>query len=390
MNILKIELLVVIFIMNTTGIYIHIPFCKSKCIYCDFYSVAGQDDRINNFVNALIHEIKTCHVDTSNWVFDTIFIGGGTPSLLSANQMERIITALNNKYELSNILEFTVEVNPGEAPKEKLKEFFSLGINRISMGVQSFKPELLQFLTRIHSTDDAYRTFQSARDAGFENINCDIIYNIPGQSLENWQSDLHTHVKLNPEHISAYSLTVEQNTKLHELVLNNNVQMPNDEKHLEFNSISYELLKKHDFIQYEISNYSKSNKECLHNLHYWDNDFYLGFGPSAHSYDGIKRWNNFSDLNIYISLIENDKSVIESSAKILEIEKTNEIIGFGLRMTKGFDISRIPDDKMENFKSLLSDAKNKYPDMIIEEGHRIKLNQKGMQFADAIAVDLML
>ncbi len=380
----------VIYVMQTSGIYIHIPFCKSKCIYCDFYSVAGQDDRIDNFVNALIREIEQCSVDTSNWTFDTIFIGGGTPSLLNAHQMGKIISALNNKYDLCKVREFTIEANPGEAPKEKLKEFYSLGINRLSIGVQSFKPELLHFLSRIHSVGDVFRTFESARDASFKNINCDLIYNIPGQSLEDWQNDLKQLIKMNPEHISAYSLIVEQNTKLFELVLNNSIQMPKDEKHLEFNSISYELLKKHDFIQYEISNYSKSGMECLHNLHYWENDYYLGFGPSAHGYDGIKRWNNYSDLDKYISLIENSKSPIETSAKISEIERTNEIIGFGLRMTKGFAISRIPSILLNQFQNQLKQAQIKFPEMIIEENNRIKLTQTGFNFADAIAVELLL
>ena len=380
----------VIYVMQTSGIYIHIPFCISKCIYCDFYSVAGQDDRIGNFINALVREIEQCSNDTSKWTFDTIFIGGGTPSLLNARQMENIISALNKKYDLSNIIEFTIEANPGEAPKEKLKDFCSLGINRLSMGVQSFKPELLQFLTRIHSTEDVFRTFQLARDAGYENINCDLIYNIPGQSLTDWENDLKQLIKMNPEHISAYSLTVEQNTKLFELVLNNSIQMPKDEKHLEFNSISYELLKKHDFIQYEISNYSKSGMECLHNLHYWENDYYLGFGPSAHGYDGLNRWNNYSNLNKYISTIENDKSPIETSTKISEIERINEIIGFGLRMTKGFEISRIPSNLLNQFQKQLKQAQAKFPEMIIEENNRIILNQKGFNFADAIAVELLL
>ena len=376
--------------MQTSGIYLHIPFCKAKCIYCDFYSVAGQDEKIDNFVKALISEIEQYSVDTSKWTFDTIFIGGGTPSLLNANQMERIITAFNNKYELSNILEFTVEVNPGEASKEKLKDFYSLGINRLSMGVQSFKPELLQFLSRIHSAEDVFRTFQSARDASFENINCDLIYNIPGQSLKDWQNDLDKLTEMNPEHISAYSLTVEQNTKLFELVQNNTIKMPVDELHQQYNDITYTILRNNNFQQYEISNYSKSNRECLHNLHYWENDKYLGFGPSAHSYDGKKRWNNFNDLNKYISLIENNKSSVESFDNITEIKKINEIIGFGLRMVNGFDLSKIPTDLRKSFDKTLHHTQIKYHQMIIKENNRIKLTQKGMNFADAIAVELMI
>ncbi len=376
--------------MKTSGIYIHIPFCKSKCIYCDFYSVAGQDDRIENFVNALIREIKASQIDTTKWTFDTIFIGGGTPSLLNAHQMEEIISTLNYKYDLSKIKEFTIEVNPGEAPKNKLKEFYSLGINRLSIGVQSFKSELLQFLSRIHSAENAFRTFQSARNIGFENINCDLIYNIPRQSLDGWQDDLNTLVNLNPEHISAYSLTVERNTKLHELVQNKTVKMPVDEIHKQFNAITYSTLQKNNYVQYEISNYSFANKECLHNLHYWENDFYLGFGPSAHSYDGKKRWNNFSNLDRYIALIENSKSPIETFDEITEVEKINEIIGFGLRMSKGFDISRIPSHLQNQFQKQLMQAQIKFPKMIMEENNRIKLTQIGMIFADAIAVDLLL
>ena len=376
--------------MQTFGIYIHIPFCKSKCIYCDFYSVTGQDDKIENFINALIHEIAFCQVDTTKWTFDTIFIGGGTPSLLNVSQMEKIISALNNKYDLSEIKEFTIEANPGEAPKEKLKEFYLLGINRLSIGVQSFKAELLQFLSRIHSAEDVFRTFQSARDTGFENINCDLIYNIPGQSVDDWQSDLDILVDLNPEHISAYSLTVEQNTKLHELVTNKKVKMPADELHKKLNDITYSTLQKHNYVQYEVSNYSKSHKECLHNLHYWENDFYLGFGPAAHSYDGEKRWNNFSNLDKYISLLENGKSPIENYDDITEIQRINEIIGFGLRMTKGFDISRIPPHLINQFQKQLKQTQVKFPEMIVEEKNRIKLTQKGMNFADAIAVEMML
>lgn len=376
--------------MNTTGIYIHIPFCKSKCIYCDFYSVAGQDNKIEIFVNALIREIETCPVDTTKWTFDTIFIGGGTPSLLNAQQMEKIISALDNKYDLNKIIEFTIEANPGEAPKDKLKDFYSFGINRLSIGVQSFKSELLQFLSRIHSTEDVFRTFQSAREVGFENINCDLIYNIPGQSLEDWQFDLNTLVNLNPEHISAYSLTVEQNTKLHELVHNKTIIMPVDELHQKFNSITYSTLQKNNYTQYEISNYSRPNKECLHNLHYWENDYYLGFGPSAHSYDGKKRWNNFSDLNKYIAQLENDKSPIENYDAITEIKRTNEIIGFGLRMTKGFAISRIPSYLKNQFQKQLKQVQLKFPKMIIEKNNRIKLTQTGINFADAIAVEMIL
>ena len=208
--------------------------------------------------------------------------------------------------------------------------------------------------------------------------------------MEDWQSDLDTLVKLNPEHISAYSLTVEQNTKLFDLVKNKSIIMPIDDLHQKFNSITLDTLSKNNYEQYEISNYSKSIRECLHNIHYWDNDFYLGFGPSAHSFDGTKRWNNFSNLDKYITALENDGSPIENFDEITEIEKINEIIGFGLRMTKGFSISRIPSKLKPKFQKQLKQTQLKFPDMIIKENNRIKLTKNGMNFADAIAVELLL
>ena len=165
--------------------------------------------------------------------------------------------------------------------------------------------------------------------------------------------------------------------------------MPIDDLHQKFNSITYSTLQKNNYVQYEISNYSKSNKECLHNLHYWENDFYLGFGPSAHSYNGEKRWNNFNDLNKYISLIENDKSPIETFDNMTEIKKINEIIGFGLRMTKGFEIEQIPSNLLNQFQKQLVQTQIKFPKMIIEHDNRIKLTKKGLNFADAIAVELL-
>jgi len=372
--------------MKTSGIYIHIPFCIAKCIYCDFYSVAGQDGRIDIFVERLIKEIENSEI--TNWKFDTIFIGGGTPSLLTAKQLELIVSTLDKKFDLSHIIEFTLEANPGEAPEQKLQDFRSIGVNRLSIGVQTFNPNLLKFLSRIHSPEDAINTFESARRVGFDNINCDLIYNIPNQSIDDWQSDIEQIVDMEPEHISAYSLTVEQNTKLHELVTADKIKMPNDAFHVEFNEVAYTLLKDNGYTKYEISNYSKPNYECGHNLHYWEHDTYIGFGPSAHSFDGTKRWNNSSNLNQYLG----SKSVdcIENSETLTDIDIANEIIGFGLRMNKGADLTKIHSDLIGRVKDQLVNAQNKFPDMIFEEENYIRLNQKGMHFADAIAVEMLI
>jgi len=376
--------------MKTAGIYIHIPFCITKCIYCDFYSVVDRLSIVEKFISALILEIRTCQVDAPDWIFNTIFIGGGTPSLLSAQQLENIIDALSNKFNLNDIVEFTCEVNPGEASKNKLKDFYSLGVNRLSIGVQSFNNDLLKFLSRIHSKDDNYSTFNYARQAGYDNINCDLIYNIPIQSLQDWKNDLELLVALNPEHISAYSLTVEKDTILHNLVEANSIKIPSDDLHKKFNEITLSILEKSNYHQYEISNYAKIGWECLHNLHYWKNDNYLGFGPSAHSYDGIKRWNNFPNIDKYISNSMNGQSPVEKSECLTEIDKFNEIVGFGLRLNQGVDLSKFSLSKTLQFRKQLDRMNSKYKNMIVIENDKIKLTPEGMLFADTIAAELIL
>ena len=206
--------------MHKAGIYIHMPFCRVKCMYCDFYSVADKDEAMPAFFDSLIKEIKMCQIETKNWIIDTIFIGGGTPSLMSPNQLESLIKELDNNFDLSNVKEFTIEANPGEAPEKRLRSFKSLGVNRVSMGVQSLDNDLLKFLTRIHGKEEVLKTFDVLRKVGYENINCDLIFNIPNQTLKIWRDDLKQILQLEPEHISCYSLTVEEGTQLYNYVNN--------------------------------------------------------------------------------------------------------------------------------------------------------------------------
>ncbi len=220
--------------MTKAGIYIHIPFCKHKCIYCDFYSMEKREKYIPRFVDMLIREIelngKTFH---ENWMFDTIFFGGGTPSLLEPRFLEQILNTLDHSFNISKAEEITLEANPGEAPGQWLTEYYKLGINRLSMGFQSLQPKLLTYLSRLHSPKDCFSTYQNARDAGFENINIDMIFNIPGQSIKVFQDDLEQIIKLEPEHISAYALTVEKNTPLDIKVHDGEITMPSEEMDLD-------------------------------------------------------------------------------------------------------------------------------------------------------------
>jgi len=376
--------------MISAGIYIHIPFCAIKCMYCDFYSITDRENSIPKFIEAITQEIQQCEIDVSKWTFDTIFIGGGTPSLLEANSIELLLSRLHDKYDLANIKEITIEANPGEAPKDRLKAFKEMGINRISIGVQSFKPDLLKFLTRIHDQSQIFETYDNARNAGFENINCDLIYSIPGQTWTDWSEDLNTINTMNPEHISAYTLTAEKGTELFSMVSQNVITMPNKRQESNWFLKTHEFLSNNGYAAYEVSNFSKPGYECIHNLHYWNIEPYLAFGPSAHGYDGQSRWNNARSLDLYIDKVLAGESAISMEEKVSLTDRLNEKIGFGIRMTKGIDIKDIPNKYQNLFKRNIKDLKQKYPNCINIEDSNIFLTSKGMLFADEIIPDMLL
>ena len=376
--------------MIKAGLYIHIPFCAVKCMYCDFYSIADRDNEIPDFIGAIVKEIEMYEVDSEELIFDTIFIGGGTPSIIKPKYIEEILNSLNQKFNLSKVEEFTLEANPGEAPKDRLKDFLSLGFNRLSIGVQSLQPELLKFLTRIHSANQVFETFDHARSVGFKNINCDLIYSIPGQTWDMWEKDLRRIIDLEPNHISAYTLTVENGTQLSELVRKNKIKMPSDDKTGDWFLNTHSILKENGYPAYEISNFSRLGMECKHNLHYWRIEPYLAFGPSAHGFDGNKRWNNVKSLNSYIQKVNSGKQPISKSEILSKLESINEALGFGLRMVEGFDIRLIPDNLSRSFEEKYLTAIIKFPGLISKKGFIISLTIDGMLLSDQIIPELIL
>jgi len=376
--------------MKSAGIYIHIPFCAVKCIYCDFYSITDRENSIPRFINAIVKEIETCTVDVSNWKLETIFIGGGTPSLLNGRNIESILNALERKYNLAQKKEWTMEANPGEAPLERLKDFRSLGINRLSMGVQSLEPDLLKFLTRIHSANQVFETYEHARNAGFENINCDLIYSMPGQSWEIWERDLLRVLDLKPEHISAYTLTLEKGTELYQFVKKGQVTMPEEDQTGGWFLKTHGILNSHGYSAYEISNFARPGMECRHNLHYWRIHPYLAFGPSAHGFDGSNRWGNVRSLDQYLTQIESGNTPISMKESLTQKNLTNELIGFGLRMNEGIDLAQIPERYLNQFITNLESAREKWSDVLILRDSSVSLTKKGMVYTDAVGVDLML
>ena len=360
-----------------------------KCIYCDFYSIAEKEDNIERFTNAIIKEINFCSVDVSKWEIDTIFFGGGTPSLLKGYHIERIISALYKKYNFDNLLELTIEINPGETTLENLKLYKQFGVNRLSIGVQSFQPDLLKFLTRNHSKKEIFETYHNARSSGFENINLDLMHSIPGQTFELLENDLNEIIRLNPEHISAYSLTVEKGTKLFTLVEDKTITMPIEDRNAKFYQNTIEKLTLHGYNLYEISNLSKHGMECKHNLHYWDIEPYLGFGPSSHSFDSKHRWSNTKSLDVYLQNIESNKPVKMNEELLSIIDKINETIGFGLRMSLGIDLKKLPDNYRKKLNKKLLNVEQKFKNCLKETGHRVQLTNKGILFADKIIAELI-
>ena len=375
--------------MSKAGIYLHIPFCKTKCIYCDFYSVTKRDDSIEKFVSCLIKEIKLNKDKLSNFKFDTIFFGGGTPSVLTEKQLEKILNALNNFYDLDKNIEITLECNPGEITYEKLKHFRKIGVNRLSIGFQSFNEKILKFLGRLHNSEQSISTFNHARKAGFDNINIDLIYDIPKQRVKDWKNDLFLGTSLEPEHISAYSLTVEKNTALHSMVKNKTVLMPSEEidKKMFLETIDY--LENKKFIHYEISNFSKKNKKCDHNLHYWRLDPYLAFGPGAHGFDGMKRWWNKKSIDYYLNKLENNTLPIESEEILSKKDCFNETIMNGLRLIEGAKIEKLDSYLDIDIVKHLKPYIKKWP-YIHNNGKKLTLKKEGLLFTDEIIADLFL
>jgi oxygen-independent coproporphyrinogen-3 oxidase len=375
--------------MKKSAIYIHIPFCKVKCIYCDFYSITNREKQIPLFTELLIKEIKSYRrYNKKKWEFNTIFFGGGTPSILPAKNIEKILIQLDNVFDISNVEEITLEANPGEASFNFFNDIKKIGINRLSIGFQSFNDKVLKNLGRFHRSNDCFKTFKNARKAGFENINTDMIFNIPNLSTNQWVNDIKRLLTLEPEHISAYSLTVEPSTKLFNLVKNNKMLMPSEQIDIEQFLITKDILMKNKYFQYEISNYSKKNMECKHNLNYWESNPYISFGPSAHSYDTKKRWWNVKSLDKYLSLVDNGTLPVENFEILKKQDKYNEMILNGLRLTKGISLNKIKKFH-KNHLTYLKEITKKWDCIDLSNGY-LKLNKNGMLLVDNISSDMFI
>ncbi|GAB4137357.1 MAG: radical SAM family heme chaperone HemW [Ignavibacteriales bacterium] len=373
--------------MSKISIYIHVPFCKHKCIYCDFYSIITEEN-IDRYVNSICKEISFYSKKFNDEV-ETIFFGGGTPSLLDVKQIGFILDCLRKKFKISNDAEITLETNPGTVDLKKLVELKAEGINRISIGVQTFNESELKFLTRIHDKNSALNTITNAEKAGFENISLDLIFNLPKQTKEIWKENLATAIQLPITHISTYSLILEKGTILNKLVLDGKVTLQNEDYDADLYEYTIDFLSSKGFIQYEVSNFCKPGYECKHNLNYWHHKNYLGFGPSAHSFYDDKRWWNFSSLKMYIDSIESKSEAVRSRETLDLSQREQEYLMLALR-SDGLKLIEFE----KTFGKRFMIQNKKYLDELKSNGYLININQtltltkKGYLVCDEVLVNL--
>jgi oxygen-independent coproporphyrinogen-3 oxidase len=374
--------------LKETAIYVHIPFCDHKCIYCDFYSIVSYDN-LNNYLSAIKNEIEFyASNERNNREIISIFFGGGTPSFVEPNYIREIINSVKSNFQLKEDCEITLETNPGTVNKQKIEKFIDAGINRVSIGIQSFNEDELKFLTRIHDKETAVKTVYNVKEAGINNISIDLIFNLPKQTKEKWKSNLETAFKLPINHISAYSLILEKGTILNKMVLDGKVKLHDDDYDAELYEFTIEEMTKNNFMQYEVSNFAKEGFQCIHNKAYWDYKDYLSFGTSAHSFANGKRWWNVSSLKMYITMM-NEKGNAVIGEEILSREQMlDEYIMLALRGS-GLDLTELKNI----FGTKWIEINKKYLDTLLlnnfveEKNNLIKLTPKGYAICDEILLN---
>ena len=370
--------------MKELGIYVHIPFCKQKCSYCDFISYCDKNDLIEKYIKALKQEIKNSSVN--EYEISTIYIGGGTPSYIESKYISEILKTIKQKYNISRNVEITIEVNPGTATKEKLRDYVEAGINRISIGLQSCNNNLLKMIGRIHTYEEFLSTYKLAREVGFKNINVDLMIGLPNQTLDDVKKSLEEISKLNPEHISVYSLIVEEGTPIEKKIADGQLKLPNEELEREEYWEVKKFLESLGYKHYEISNFAKTGYESKHNLNCWEQKEYLGFGAAAHSYMKKTRYSNTENIEKYINqeMQSEQLHIVHEVQK--EEEQKKEYMLLGLRKIDGVQISSFKNkfgcNPIMEFKNELK--KLTQEGLIKIDLDQIKLTEKGIDLANIV------
>lgn len=373
--------------LEEIGVYVHIPFCKRKCNYCDFTSFTGMDQNIEKYIEAIKKEIINSKEFLKEKIIRTIYIGGGTPSYINEKYIVDILKSIKEIGKISKNVEITIEVNPGTANYEKLKSYKEAGVNRISIGLQSTNDIILNKIGRIHNYQEFINTYLDARNL-FNNINVDLMLALPDQNIEDLEDSLNKVINLNPEHISVYSLILEENTKMYNDFQQGKINLPDEETERNMYWLMKNTLEKNEYIHYEISNFAKPGYESKHNMDCWNQKHYLGFGLGASSYIDNRRFSNIKNINTYIENIENeeyDKNIILEEEQTKE-EQMNEFMILGLRKINGIDINKF----YEKFNESLIDKYKTILDKLDKEklikinNNKVKLTNKGIDLANIV------
>lgn len=387
--------------MNNLEVYIHIPFCVKKCDYCDFLSSKADENTKRRYVEALKKEIKLNNANMKGYLVDSVFIGGGTPSILQGESILQIMNTLRENANIKEGAEITIECNPGTVTEEKMKLFKEAGINRISFGLQSANDLELKSIGRIHTFAQFLESFNIARKCGFNNINIDLMSALPGQSIKSYKETVEKVIKLNPEHISAYSLIIEDGTKIKERVMeaeSKNIKiLPDEDEEREMYYMTEKLLKMAGYYRYEISNYAKKGMECRHNEGYWRRVDYLGFGLGASSLYNKERFNNITDIEKYINTLEKteDEKVIsnirENIQKLSEKDEMEEYMFLGLRMTKGVSVNEFEKIFGKQYWEVYGKVTEKLiGEKLIKKGEEyISLTARGMDISNYVMSEFL-
>ena len=373
------------------GLYVHIPFCVKKCEYCDFLSWSAGEEEREQYVNALLTEIESYRDFAKGYRVSTIFVGGGTPSVLLPKQMEQVLQKIYEVFELEKRPEITVEVNPGTVDEEKLQCYKKNGVNRLSMGLQSVKDEKLRLLGRIHTYQEFVESYELARKVGFDNISIDLISSVPGQTLQEWKEELETAAAQNPEHISVYQLIIEEGTLFYEKYAEHPEFLPDEETSREIYLWTGKFLKEAGYEQYEISNYAKQGKESKHNLKYWERGDYLGLGLGAASMVRNIRMSNTKDMKTYLERCDKPKTMREDVQFLEEPRQMEEFMFLGLRKTRGVskkEFRRIFGREMDMVyeKALHKCLEN---GMLLEQKDRIFLSEEGTLLSNMVLSEFL-
>jgi oxygen-independent coproporphyrinogen-3 oxidase len=372
-----------------SGIYIHIPFCKQACHYCDFHFSTSMKKK-DEMVLAIAKELQMRKIEFQNEVVETIYFGGGTPSRLQIADLRLQIDMIYKNYKVAKNPEITLEANPDDLSEDYLIELSKIGINRLSIGIQSFFEDDLKMMNRAHNSLEAQKCLELATKY-FDNISLDLIYGIPGMSNEKWKQNIETALSFGIPHISSYALTVEPKTALNKLIQTGKIAKPNDESAQEHFSILVETLEANDFIHYELSNFGKANYFSKNNSAYWLGKKYLGIGPSAHSYDGISRSWNISNNSLYLKSIQED--ILPNEIEVLSTaDRYNEYIMTGLRTIWGVSLDRIETEFGSEYLEYLQKQAQKYldDDLLSIDNAILKPTPKGKFLTDGIASDLFI